>query len=61
MGYCGETYVCAVGSEEDVLVDKEDINCQLHVLAKLDELCRYLDDALRHSLGIFPYRVPFHS
>ena len=60
MGYCDEIYFCAVGSEEDVLVDEKDIDCQFHVLVKLDELGWYLDDALRHLLSILPYRVHFH-
>jgi hypothetical protein len=55
-----ETYFCTVGGEEDVFVDEQDIDCQLHVLVKLDELGWYLDDALRHLLSILPYRVPLH-
>ena len=34
--------------EEDVYVDEEDIDCQLHVLVELDELGWYLDDDLCH-------------
>ena len=51
---------CTVGGEEDVFVDEEDIDCQLQVFVKLDELGWYLDDALRHLLSILLYRVPLH-
>ena len=60
MGYCGEAYFCAVGSKEGVFSDKEYINCQLHVLLKLDELHGYLDNALHCLLGIFPHHVTLH-
>ena len=60
MIYRSEAYLCAVGGEESVLVDKEDINLQLHILLKLDEFRGYLDDDLRHVLGIFPHLVPFN-
>jgi len=53
MSYCSEAYLHAVGGEESVPVDEEDVNHQFNVLLKLDELPGYLDDAPRHSLGIF--------
>jgi hypothetical protein len=60
VGDCGEKYFFTVGGEEDVFVDEEDINCQLHILVKFDELGWYLGDALHHLLSILPYRLPIH-
>ena len=60
MGYRGEAYFCAVGSKEGVFSDKEYINCQLHVLLKLDELHGYLDNALHCLHGIFSPHVTLH-
>ena len=56
----GKADFSAESGEEDMLVDKKHINCQLHILVKLDELCRQLDNALRHSLSILTYCVPLH-
>ena len=56
----GEAYLCAVGGEKYVLVDKEAIDCQLNILLELDELLGNLDDALCHALAISSHRVPFH-
>ncbi len=56
----GEAYLCVVGGEKYVLVDKEAIDCQLNILLELDELLRNLDDALRHALAISSHRVLFH-
>ena len=60
MSDCGESNFCAESGEEGVLIDEKHINCQLHILVKLDELGWDLDNALRHSLGIFLYRVSLH-
>ena len=60
MSDCGEADFSAESGEEDMLVDKKNINCQLHILVKLDELCRNLGNALRHSLRILPYCVSLH-
>ncbi len=60
MCHRGEAYLCAVGGEKHVLVDKEAINCQLNILLELDELLGNLDDALRHALAISSHHVPFH-
>ncbi len=57
----GEAYLCAVGGEIYVLVDKEVIDCQLNILLELDELLRNLDDALRHVLVISSHRVLFST
>ena len=59
MSYCSEAYLYAVGGEESVLVDEEDISCQLNILLKLDELPRHLDYALRYALGIFSQCISF--
>ena len=56
----GEADFSSESGEEDMLVDKKHIDCQLHILMKLDELCRHLDNTLRHLLGILPYCVPLH-
>ncbi len=56
----GEVYLCAVGGEKHVLVDKEAINCQLNILLQLDELLGNLDDALRHMLAISSHHISFH-
>ena len=42
----GEADFSAESGEEDMLVDKKYIDCQLHILVKLDELCRHLDASL---------------
>ena len=52
----GEAYLSANGSEEDVFIDKETINCQFNILLELDELLGNLDNTLRHALA-----VPSHS
>ncbi len=56
----GEAYLCAVGGEKYVLVDKEAIDCQLNILLELNELLGNLDDALHHMLAISSHHVPFH-
>ena len=57
---CGEADFCAERGEEDVLVDEKHINCKLYILMKLDELGWNLDNALQHTLGIFPHCVSLH-
>ena len=56
----GEAYLSANGSEEDVFIDKETINCQFNILLELDELLGNLDNILRHELAVPSHRVPFH-
>ena len=59
MCHCGEAYLCALGGEKYVPVDKEAIDCQLNILLELDELLGNFDDALRHALAISSHRFPF--
>ncbi len=56
----GEAYLSANGSEEDVFIDKETINCQFNILLELDELLGNLDNTLRHALAVPSHSVPFH-
>jgi hypothetical protein len=56
----GEAYLCALGCEEDVFVDKETINSQFSIMLELDELSSNLDSTLCHALAILPHSVPFH-
>ena len=49
----------AHGGEEDVLIDKETINCQFNILLELDELLGNLDNTLRHVLAIPLTVFPF--
>ncbi len=60
MGDCGEAYFGAERGEEDVFVDEEHINCQLHILVKLDQLGGHLNNALCHPGCILSYRISFH-
>ena len=56
----GEAYLCAHGSEEDVFISKETINCQFNILLLLDELLGNHDNTLRHALAVPSHSVPFH-
>ena len=56
----GEAYLSANGSEEDVFINKETINCQFNILLELDELLGNLDNTLRHALAVPSHSVPFH-
>jgi hypothetical protein len=55
-----EAYLCAVGHEEDVFVNKKNINCQFLISMKLNELCGNLDNALHHLLAVPPHCVTLH-
>jgi hypothetical protein len=55
-----KAYLCAVGCEEDVFVDKKHVNCQCHISMELDELCGNLDNALHYLLAISLHRVTLH-
>jgi len=46
--------------EEDVIIDKETINCQFNILLELDELLGNLDNTLCHALAIPSHSAPFH-
>jgi hypothetical protein len=60
MSDSGEADLCAIQQEEDVFVDKKDVNHQFDILVELDELCGNLDNALHYLLAIPPYCVlPF--
>ena len=58
MGDCCETNPCAVSGEEDMLVDKEAVDSQFHLLVDLDEFTWDFDDALDSPLGIGTGHVP---
>ena len=58
MSDCGETNLHAVGCKEDMLIDKEAVYCQFHLLVELDKFTRDLDDALSSPLGIGMSHVP---
>ncbi len=55
-----EAHLHAHGGEEEVVVDKETINCQFNILLEFDELLGNLDNTLRHALTVPSHRVPFH-
>jgi hypothetical protein len=56
----GGADLCAISHEEDVYVDKENVNCQFDILMELDELCGNLDNALHYLLAVPPHRVTLH-
>ena len=60
VGDRGKAYFGAECGEENVLVDKEAINCQFNILMKLDKLHGNLDNTLRHTLAILPSHISFH-
>jgi hypothetical protein len=55
-----EAHLCAVGHDENVFIYKKNINCQFHILMKLDELCGNLNNALHYLLAVPPHRVTLH-
>ncbi len=55
-----EAYLCAVSHEEDVFVDKKNVNCQFDISMELDELCGNFDDALHYLLAIPPHHITLH-
>jgi hypothetical protein len=46
--------------EEDVFVDKKNVNCQFNISMELDELCGNLDNALHCLHVVPPHCVTFH-
>jgi hypothetical protein len=46
--------------EEDVFVDKKNVNCQFNISMELDELCGNLDNALHYLLAVPPHHVTLH-
>jgi hypothetical protein len=56
----GEAYLCAISHEEDVFVDKKNIDRQFNILMELDELCGNLNNALHYLLAIPPHPVTLH-
>ncbi len=56
----GEADLHAIGREEDVFVNKKNINCQCNILMELDELCGNLDYALHYLLAVPPHRVTLY-
>jgi hypothetical protein len=55
-----EADLCAISHEEDVFVDKKNVNRQFDILMKLDELCGNLVNALYYLLAVPPHRVTLH-
>jgi hypothetical protein len=60
MGSCGEAYFGPESGEEYMLIDKEAIICQFHVLLEFDELLGDFDNTLRQALAIPPNCIFFH-
>jgi hypothetical protein len=60
MGNCGEKYFGAESGEEFMFIDKEEINCQFHILLVFDELLGYFDNTLHQALAIPSNCIPFH-
>jgi hypothetical protein len=56
----GEAVLHAIGCEEDVFVDKKNVNRQVNISMELDELCGNLDNALHYPLAVPPHCVTFH-
>jgi hypothetical protein len=56
----GEADLRAIGCEEDVFVDKKNINRQFNILMEFDELCGNLDNALHYLLAVPPHRGTLH-
>jgi hypothetical protein len=60
MSDCGDADLCAIGCEEDVFVDKKNVNRQFNNLMELDELCGNFDYALHYPLAVPPHPVTLH-
>ena len=58
MDDCGETNLCAVSSEDDMLVDNKAVNSQFHLLVDLDEFTWDFDDSLDSPPDIGMSHVP---
>jgi hypothetical protein len=58
VGDCSEAYFCAVCGEKDMLIDKEVVDCQFHLLMELDKLTRDLDTTMNCPLGIGTSHIP---
>jgi hypothetical protein len=56
----GGADLCAISHEEDVLLDKKNVNCQSNISMELDKLCRNLDNALHYLLSIPSHCVTLH-
>jgi hypothetical protein len=57
----GEADLCAINCEEDVFVDKTNVNCQFKISMELDELCGNLGNALHYLFAIHPHHITLKS